>query len=149
MACSGAGIDLEEVVGADMPAEQPAIAAAGTFASAEVLLIEGRSQNDGALLVREFGPSLDEARRNVKRRLVLSQGTMHNNDDASKSAARNVLVVDAMRRTPTGSGGPFRKDVPRTAIVIQSASLEGAATAPDAMTATPSSPTASPAAVTQ
>jgi cyclophilin family peptidyl-prolyl cis-trans isomerase len=40
-------------------------------------------------------------------------------------------VVDAMRRTPTGSGGPFRKDVPRTPIVIQSAALEGAAPASD------------------
>ena len=51
-------------------------------------------------------------------------------------------VVDAMRRTPTGSGGPFRKDVPRTPIVIQSATLEGAANAADTTTATPSSPTA-------
>jgi cyclophilin family peptidyl-prolyl cis-trans isomerase len=42
-------------------------------------------------------------------------------------------VVDAIRRTATGSGGPFRKDVPRTAIVIQSATIEGA---------TPSLPTA-------
>lgn len=32
-------------------------------------------------------------------------------------------VVDAIRRTPTDSGGPFRKDVPRTPIIIQSATL--------------------------
>jgi cyclophilin family peptidyl-prolyl cis-trans isomerase len=36
-------------------------------------------------------------------------------------------VVDAIRRTATGSGGPFRKDVPVTPIVIQSAMLESAA----------------------
>lgn len=48
-------------------------------------------------------------------------------------------VVDAMRRTPTGSGGPFRKDVPRTPIVIQSAEVEGAAPASDSQAA-PQSP---------
>jgi len=42
-------------------------------------------------------------------------------------------VVDALRRTPTGSGGPFRKDVPRTPMIIQSATLESAAS----ITATP------------
>jgi peptidyl-prolyl cis-trans isomerase B (cyclophilin B) len=39
-------------------------------------------------------------------------------------------VVDALRRTPTGSGGPFRKDVPRTPMVIQSATLEGTTATP-------------------
>lgn len=33
-------------------------------------------------------------------------------------------VVDAIRRTPTGSGGPFPKDVPQKPIIIQTASLE-------------------------
>jgi peptidyl-prolyl cis-trans isomerase B (cyclophilin B) len=36
-------------------------------------------------------------------------------------------VVDKIRRTATGSGGPFRKDVPRTAIVIEKAVEEGTA----------------------
>ena len=49
-------------------------------------------------------------------------------------------VVDAMRRTATGSGGPFRKDVPSTPIVIQSAALEGAASTTAIMTAPPTSP---------
>jgi peptidyl-prolyl cis-trans isomerase B (cyclophilin B) len=35
-------------------------------------------------------------------------------------------VVDNIRHTPTGSGGPFRKDVPRTPIVIEKAVVEGA-----------------------
>ena len=48
-------------------------------------------------------------------------------------------VVDAIRRTATGSGGPFRKDVPRTPIVIQSAALEGA-TPPSDSLVTPQSP---------
>ena len=38
-------------------------------------------------------------------------------------------VVDKIRRTPTGSGGPFRSDVPRTTIVIEHASLDMAAPA--------------------
>lgn len=38
-------------------------------------------------------------------------------------------VVDKIRRTPTGSGGPFRSDVPRTTIVIERASLDMAAPA--------------------
>ena len=57
-------------------------------------------------------------------------------------AVEGLDVVDAMRRTATGSGGPLRKDVPRTVIVIQSATLEGVANATDTTTATPSSPTA-------
>ena len=45
-------------------------------------------------------------------------------------------VVDKIRRTPTGSGGPFRSDVPRTTIVIEHASLDMAApAAPSALTA--------------
>jgi peptidyl-prolyl cis-trans isomerase B (cyclophilin B) len=36
-------------------------------------------------------------------------------------------VVDKIRRTPTGSGGPFPQDVPQTAIVINKAVLETAA----------------------
>ncbi len=36
-------------------------------------------------------------------------------------------VVDKIRTTPTGSGGPFRKDVPRTAVVIEKASVVTAA----------------------
>lgn len=35
-------------------------------------------------------------------------------------------VVDKIRRTPTGSGGPFRKDVPRTPIIIERVTLGGA-----------------------
>ena len=35
-------------------------------------------------------------------------------------------VVDKIRRTPTGSGGPFRSDVPRTPIVIEKVMLESA-----------------------
>ena len=36
-------------------------------------------------------------------------------------------VVDNIRHTPTGSGGPFRKDVPQTTIVIEKAVMDGAA----------------------
>ena len=54
-------------------------------------------------------------------------------------------VVDTMRRTATGSGGPFRKDVPRTPIVIQSAMLESATPIPAAQMA----PTSPPEAITQ
>jgi len=35
-------------------------------------------------------------------------------------------VVDKIRRTPTGAGGPFRKDVPRTPVVIEKVTLETA-----------------------
>ncbi len=35
-------------------------------------------------------------------------------------------VVDKIRRSPTGSGGPFRKDVPRTAIIIERAIMDAA-----------------------
>ncbi|WP_455217994.1 peptidylprolyl isomerase, partial [Kaarinaea lacus] len=35
-----------------------------------------------------------------------------------------MQVVDTIRRTPTGSGGPFRKDVPMTPVIIQSASMD-------------------------
>jgi cyclophilin family peptidyl-prolyl cis-trans isomerase len=38
-------------------------------------------------------------------------------------------VVDKIRRTPTGSGGPFRSNLPRTTIVIERASLDMAAPA--------------------
>lgn len=43
-------------------------------------------------------------------------------------------VVDAIRRTPTGSGGPFRKDVPQTPVIIESASLVTGTTAPPPVT---------------
>jgi len=32
-------------------------------------------------------------------------------------------VVDRIKAVPTGSGGPFQTDVPRTPVVIQSATL--------------------------
>ena len=32
-------------------------------------------------------------------------------------------VVDKIRKTPTGPGGPFRQDVPKTTVVIQTASM--------------------------
>lgn len=35
-------------------------------------------------------------------------------------------VVDKIRRTPTGSGGPFPKDVPSTTVVIQRVTLDAA-----------------------
>ena len=38
-------------------------------------------------------------------------------------------VIDAIRRTPTGSGGPFPKDVPTTPIVINSATVDSGAPA--------------------
>jgi cyclophilin family peptidyl-prolyl cis-trans isomerase len=37
-------------------------------------------------------------------------------------------VVDKIRRTPTGSGGPFPKDVPLTPVVIEKVTLETTAT---------------------
>jgi len=33
-------------------------------------------------------------------------------------------VVDKIRKTPTGSGGPFRSDVPRTPVVIEKITLD-------------------------
>ncbi len=42
-------------------------------------------------------------------------------------------VVSRIRKTPTGSGGPFRKDVPRTPVVIEKVTLGDAA--PTASTA--------------
>jgi cyclophilin family peptidyl-prolyl cis-trans isomerase len=36
-------------------------------------------------------------------------------------------VVDKIRKTPTGPGGPFRKDVPKTPVVIENATVVGAA----------------------
>ena len=39
-------------------------------------------------------------------------------------------VVDKIRKTPTGPGGPFPRDVPRTPVVIQSASVIAAPGAP-------------------
>lgn len=47
-------------------------------------------------------------------------------------------VVDKIRRTATGSGGPFRKDVPRTPIIIERVTLGGAMPAAPAV---PSAPT--------
>lgn len=47
-------------------------------------------------------------------------------------------VVDKIRRTPTGSGGPFRKDVPRTAVIIERVSLDTGMG--DAMPSIPSTP---------
>ena len=38
-------------------------------------------------------------------------------------------VVDKIRQIPTGSGGPFRSDVPKTAVVIEMASVVTAETA--------------------
>ena len=35
-------------------------------------------------------------------------------------------VVDKIRRSPTGSGGPFRKDVPRTPVIIEKVVVEDA-----------------------
>ncbi|WP_455198381.1 peptidylprolyl isomerase [Kaarinaea lacus] len=43
-------------------------------------------------------------------------------------------VVDAIRHTPTGSGGPFPKDVPMTPVVIQSASMDTGMTTDETMT---------------
>ena len=39
-------------------------------------------------------------------------------------------VVDKIRRTPTGSGGPFPRDVPRTPIVIEKVTLDNATSTP-------------------
>jgi len=36
-------------------------------------------------------------------------------------------VVDKIRKTPTGSAGPFRSDVPRTPVVMEKVVLDGAA----------------------
>lgn len=47
-------------------------------------------------------------------------------------------VVDAIRRTPTGSGGPFPKDVPQKPVIIQSATIENPAA--DSNTSTPVAP---------
>jgi cyclophilin family peptidyl-prolyl cis-trans isomerase len=44
-------------------------------------------------------------------------------------------VVDKIRHSPTGSGGPFRKDVPRTAVIIERVTLDG--TTPPAEVMTP------------
>lgn len=40
------------------------------------------------------------------------------------TVVEGMEVVDAIRRTPTGSGGPFRKDVPQTPVIIQSVSMD-------------------------
>lgn len=40
-----------------------------------------------------------------------------------------MAVVDKIRKTPTGSGGPFPKDVPRTPVVIEKVILGDAAPA--------------------
>jgi peptidyl-prolyl cis-trans isomerase B (cyclophilin B) len=47
-----------------------------------------------------------------------------------------MSVVNKIRRTPTGSGGPFRKDVPRTPIIIERVSLDTAAATSPAAPAT-------------
>jgi len=39
-------------------------------------------------------------------------------------------VIDKIRKTPTGSGGQFRSDVPRTPVVMEKVVLEGAPTTP-------------------
>lgn len=44
-------------------------------------------------------------------------------------------VVDKIRRSPTGSGGPFPKDVPQTTVMIERATLEAS------MPGAPSAPT--------
>jgi len=51
-------------------------------------------------------------------------------------------VVDAIRHTPTGPGGPFPSDVPQTPVIIESASIDtGASEAAQPMTpATPNAP---------
>lgn len=49
-------------------------------------------------------------------------------------------VVEKIRRSPTGSGGPFRKDVPRTAVIIERVTVDTGVGA--AMPGIPSSPTA-------
>jgi peptidyl-prolyl cis-trans isomerase B (cyclophilin B) len=46
-------------------------------------------------------------------------------------------VIDKIRRTPTGSGGPFRKDVPRTPIVIEHVTLGAEMPAAPSMPAAP------------
>jgi peptidyl-prolyl cis-trans isomerase B (cyclophilin B) len=40
--------------------------------------------------------------------------------------AEGMEVVDRIRSLPTGRGGPFRKDVPRTPVIIQKAVIEPA-----------------------
>jgi cyclophilin family peptidyl-prolyl cis-trans isomerase len=45
-------------------------------------------------------------------------------------------VVNKIRKVPTGSGGPFRKDVPRTPVIIEKVTLG------DAMPAMPMTPAA-------
>ena len=39
-------------------------------------------------------------------------------------------VVDKIRRSATGAGGPFRKDVPRSPVIIEQATIEPAAATP-------------------
>lgn len=39
-------------------------------------------------------------------------------------------VVDKIRRSATGAGGPFRKDVPRSPVIIEQATIEPAAVTP-------------------
>lgn len=39
-------------------------------------------------------------------------------------------VVDKIRRSTTGAGGPFRKDVPRSPVIIEQATIEPAAVTP-------------------
>jgi len=42
-------------------------------------------------------------------------------------------VVDKIRKTPTGSSGQFRSDVPRTPVVMEKVALDGTPTAPSVL----------------
>ncbi len=42
---------------------------------------------------------------------------------------QGMPVIDKIRRSKTGAGGPFRKDVPRTPVIIEKAVVESADTA--------------------
>jgi len=53
-------------------------------------------------------------------------------------------VVNKIRKTPTGSGGPFRKDVPRTPVVIEKVTMDNGSPnmpmSPSSSMPTPSAP---------
>lgn len=49
---------------------------------------------------------------------------------------KGMDVVDKIRKTPTGSGGPFRKDVPRTPVIIEKVTIGDAIPVPE----TPAAP---------
>jgi len=44
------------------------------------------------------------------------------------TVVEGMAVVDKIRQTPTGAGGPFRQDVPRTPVMINQAVLESGLT---------------------